>query len=115
MKSRKNGNDTNMEMKNNCCCKETKREESTVTALQNRLKRMEGQLRGIRGMLDNDAYCVDVLTQSAAVSAALAAFEREVLSAHLHGCVRRDLSSGDPEKAEESLDELTALLGRLLK
>ena len=77
----------------------------------NRLKRIEGQVRGLQRMLEEDAYCADILTQSAAVSAALNAFNRDLLARHLHSCVVRDIRSGD----DGAVDELTALLRKLMK
>ena len=77
----------------------------------NRLKRIEGQVRGLQRMLEQDAYCADILTQSAAVSAAIGAFNRDLLERHLHSCVVRDIRSGD----DEAVEELTALLRKLMK
>ena len=77
----------------------------------NRLSRIEGQIRGIKGMLEKDAYCADNLTQSAAVSAAMSAFNKELLSSHIHSCVVRDIRAGDDAVA----DELTELLKKLMK
>lgn len=95
-----------------CCCnKTTKRDEARKKQLLNRLKRMEGQLRGIRGMLENDAYCNDILIQSAAVSAAIGAFNKELLSDHIRTCVARDLREGH----DEVIDELTATLQKLMR
>lgn len=95
-----------------CCCqKHTLRTEEERKALRNRLKRIEGQVRGLQNMLENDAYCADILTQSAAVGAALNAFNRALLSAHLHSCVIRDVRAGD----DSVMDELAELVGRLMK
>ena len=77
----------------------------------NRLKRIEGQVRGLQRMLEQDAYCADILTQSAAVSAALSAFNRDLLERHLHTCVVRDIRSGD----DNAVGELTELLRKLMK
>ena len=93
------------------CCKTTSRSEDEVKKLCNRLNRIEGQIRGIRGMLEKDAYCADILTQSAAVSAAMNAFNRELLSSHIHSCVVRDIRSGD----DAVVDELVALMQKLMK
>ena len=88
-----------------CCCKKTVRSEDERRALTNRLRRVEGQIRGIRGMLERDAYCADILTQSAAVSAAMNGFNRALLNAHLRNCVVRDIRAGD----DSVVDELTDL------
>ena len=94
-----------------CCCKKTVRSEDDRRALINRLRRVEGQIRGIRGMLERDAYCADILTQSAAVSAAMNGFNRALLNAHLRNCVVRDIRAGD----DSVVDELTDLLQKLMK
>ena len=94
-----------------CCCKKTMRSEDERRALINRLRRVEGQIRGIRGMLERDAYCADILTQSAAVSAAMNGFNRALLNAHLRNCVVRDIRAGD----DSVVDELTDLLQKLMK
>ena len=94
-----------------CCCKKTVRSEDERRALINRLRRVEGQIRGIRGMLERDAYCADILTQSAAVSAAMNGFNRALLTAHLRNCVVRDIRAGD----DSVVDELTDLLQKLMK
>ena len=101
-----------MEKANTCCChKTTHRSPEQKKKLSNRLKRIEGQIRGIRGMLERDAYCADILTQSAAVSAAMNGFNRALLNAHLHDCVVRDIRAGD----DSVVDELTELLQKLMK
>ncbi len=98
--------------KDECACVRTKeRSEEELRDLVHRLNRVEGQIRGIKGMLEKDAYCVDILTQSAAVSAAINAFNRELLSEHIHSCVVRDIRSGD----ESTVDELVALMQKLMK
>ena len=68
-------------------------------------------MRGIRTMIENDAYCNDVLVQSAAVGAAVNAFSREVLSSHIHGCVARDIRSG----RDDVIDELIKTLEKLMR
>jgi len=93
------------------CCKTTVRDPEEVRKLMNRLSRMEGQIRGIRNMLENDAYCNDILIQSAAVTAAMNAFNRELIASHLRTCVARDLREGN----EEVIDELVATLQKLMK
>jgi len=101
-----------MDDKTECsCCRTTNRSEEDRKKLVNRLSRIEGQIRGIKGMLEKDCYCVDILTQSAAVSAAINAFNRELLSEHIHSCVVRDIRAGD----EEVVDELVSLLQKMMK
>ena len=76
-----------------CCCeKHTARSEEEKKKLINRLKRIEGQIRGIIGMMENDAYCNDILIQSAAVNAAVNAFNKELLASHILNCVARSIS-----------------------
>jgi len=95
----------------NCCCKKTNRDPDEVRKLINRLSRMEGQIRGIRNMLENDAYCNDILIQSAAVTAAMNAFNRELIASHMRTCVARDLREGH----DEVIDELVTTLQKLMK
>ena len=99
-------------MERSCCCggKKTERTEEERKKLIHRLNRIEGQIRGIRGMIEKDAYCADVLVQSAAVSAAVSAFERELLASHIKGCVVRDIRAGKDEAAEELADVLKKLI-----
>ena len=95
-----------------CCSgKTTQRTEAERKALMNRLKRIEGQVRGLQNMLENDVYCTDILTQSAAVNAAMNAFERELLAAHVRGCVARDLRAGK----DEVVDELVFTMQKLMR
>lgn len=94
------------------CCERTKlRSEDEKKALITRLNRIEGQVRGIRGMLEKDSYCADILIQVSAVSAALAGFNKELLAEHIRTCVTNDIKNGSDEKT----DELIALLGRMMK
>ena len=97
--------------KETCCCKTTMRSPEEYKRLINRLNRMEGQIRGIKGMLEKNAYCTDILTQSAAVSAAMNAFNKELLSSHIKTCVVRDLHEGK----EDVIDELVTTLQKLMK
>ena len=79
-------------------CKKTKhRPEGERKALQNRLHRIEGQVRGIEKMLDEDAYCTDIITQVSAVQSALNSFGRELLETHIRTCVVTDIRNGDDE------------------
>ena len=95
-----------------CCCHKTKeRSDEEYRGLMNRLKRIEGQIRGLEGMLEKDAYCVDILTQAAAANAALNAFSRELLASHMHSCVVEDVRAG----RDETIDELLAILQKMMK
>ena len=94
-----------------CCGKTTDRSEDERKKLIHRLNRIEGQIRGIRGMVEKDAYCADILVQSAAVNAAVNAFNKELLSSHIRGCVARDIREGK----DEVIDELVATLQKLMK
>ena len=101
-----------MEEKKVCCCrKTTKRSQDQKKALLNRLRRIEGQIRGIQTMLEQDAYCNDVLIQSAAVNAAMNAFNRELLASHIRSCVVRDIRAGQ----DQVIDELVETLQKLMK
>ena len=95
------------------CCSEkhTARSEEEKKKLSNRLKRIEGQIRGIIGMMENDAYCNDILIQSAAVNAAVNSFNKELLATHIRTCVARDIREGK----DETIDELVATLQKLMK
>jgi CsoR family transcriptional regulator, copper-sensing transcriptional repressor len=84
-------------------------------ALVKRLHRIEGQVRGIERMLDEDRYCIDVLTQIGAVSTALESLAFEILDGHVNHCVAGALSSGDPEVAEEKSKELLAAVHRFAR
>ena len=92
------------------CDRSTHRDAKEVKALVNRLSRIEGQIRGIRKMVDEDAYCYDVLMQSAAVLSALKSFNRELLRSHMDHCVVRDIREGKPEV----MDELMTILEKLM-
>ena len=99
-------------MSNECCCKKTKhRSETEYKALINRLNRIEGQIRGIRKMVESDAYCTDILTQVSAAQAALNAFNRELLASHIRSCVADDIRNGK----DETIDELVTALQKLMK
>lgn len=93
------------------CHKTKKRGEDEIKKLINRLSRIEGQIRGIRKMVENDAYCTDILTQSAAAGAALNAFNRELLANHMHTCVAKDIREGK----DETIDELMETLQKLMR
>lgn len=93
-----------------------KRHESEARSKSlNRLKRIEGQVRGIAQMIENDRYCIDVLTQLSAVKSALAAVEREILKDHSERCVRSAIESGDAQDQREKMGELIELLSKHYK
>ena len=94
-----------------CCCRHKVRTPEEHKALLNRLSRIEGQIRGIRGMVEKDVYCADILVQVAAANSALNSFTRELLGQHIRTCVADDLRAGQDEK----LDELLKLLPKLMK
>lgn len=94
-----------------CADKRTERSAEERKQLINRLSRIEGQIRGIRAMVERDAYCADILVQSAAASAAISSFNRDLLSRHMHTCVARDIREG----RDEVIDELMGTLQRLMK
>ena len=99
-------------MMEQCCCHKTKhRSDEEYKALINRLSRIEGQVRGVRKMVENDAYCVDILTQVSAIQAALNGFNRELLSNHIRTCVMDDIRNGN----DEIVDELVQTLQKLMK
>ena len=93
------------------CCRHKDRTPEEHKALLNRLSRIEGQVRGIRGMLEKDAYCVDLLVQVAAANSALNSFSKVLLALHISTCVADDLRAG----SEAKLDELMNLLPKLMK
>lgn len=97
---------------NECCCHKTKeRSEKEHKDLINRLNRIEGQIRGIKGMIERDAYCTDILTQVAAANAALNSFNKVLLANHIKSCVTEDIKAGK----EETVDELLTVLQKLMK
>lgn len=101
--------------KKTCCCgcsqRKKERTPEEYKRLIHRLNRIEGQIRGIRGMVENDAYCPDILVQSAAAGAALNAFNKELLASHIRTCVVEDIRDGK----DEVIDELVATLQKLMK
>lgn len=95
-----------------CCCKKKKhRTEDEYRKLVNRLSRIEGQVRGVRKMVEEDAYCTDVLTQVSAIQAALNSFNKELLSEHIRSCVADEIRSGK----DETIEELVSTLQKLMK
>lgn len=98
---------------NTICCSDKRkhRTEEEIKALMNRLSRIEGQIRGIRGMLEKDAYCTDILMQTSAVSAALNSFSKELLANHIRTCVAGEIREG----RDEVIDELVGTLQKLMR
>ena len=110
--SNKNDTGENISEKRKCGCeKHTQRGDEQKKSLLNRLRRIEGQIRGIQAMIERDAYCNDILIQSSAVSAAVNAFNKEILASHIHGCVVRDIREGK----DGIVDELVATIQKLMK
>ena len=102
-----------MEKEKCCHCSQRKKERSPeeYKKLIHRLNRIEGQIRGIKGMVENNAYCPDILIQSAAVDAAINAFNKELLANHIRTCVADDIRNGK----DEAIDELVVTLQKLIK
>lgn len=96
-----------------CCCssKTKERSDQEYKDLLHRLNRIEGQIRGIKGMVEKDAYCTDILVQVSAVNAALNSFNKVLLANHIKSCVTRDIKDGK----EETVDELVEVLQKLMK
>ena len=95
----------------NCCCKTSKkREAKEYKDLINRLSRIEGQVRGVKGMVEKDAYCIDILTQVSAINAALNSFSKELLGNHIRTCVTDDIKQGNTEVTEELIKTLHKLM-----
>ena len=93
------------------CCKKKHREDKEYRDLINRLKRIEGQVRGVSKMVEEDRYCVEILTQVSAIQSALNSFNKVLLSNHIKSCVVQDIMDGK----EEAVDELCATIQRLMK
>jgi DNA-binding FrmR family transcriptional regulator len=102
-----------MEQMNCECCsgKSKERTEKEYKDLLNRLSRIEGQVRGVKAMLERDAYCTDIITQVAAINAALNSFNKVLLTNHIKSCVTQDIKAGK----EETVDELLTVLQKLMK
>ncbi|WP_288774398.1 metal-sensing transcriptional repressor [uncultured Eubacterium sp.] len=95
-----------------CCChKKKERDEKEYKDLMNRLSRIEGQVRGVKGMLERDAYCVDILTQVAAINAALNSFNKVLLANHIKSCVVENVRNGD----DSIIDELVVTIQKLMR
>lgn len=94
-----------------CCCRIKHRGDKEYRDLMNRLKRIEGQVRGIQGMVEDERYCVEILTQVMAIQSALNSFNKALLSNHIKTCVVDDIKNGN----EEAVDELCSTIQRLMK
>lgn len=93
------------------CVKHKERSEKEYKDLINRLSRIEGQIRGIKGMVENECYCTDILVQVSAVTSALNSFNKVLLANHIKTCVAQDIRDGK----EETVDELVAVLQKLMR
>lgn len=95
-----------------CCCHKTKeRTDKEYKDLIHRLNRVEGQIRGIKNMVEKDAYCTDILVQVAAASAALNSFTKVLLANHIRTCVANDIREGK----DETIDELVGVIQKLMR
>lgn len=101
----------NTEDMSNCCCQKKVRSDKEIKDLMNRLNRIEGQIRGIKRMLEEDAYCIDIINQVSAANCALNSFTKVILANHIKSCVAEDVKEG----SEEKLDELVKTLQKLMK
>lgn len=98
--------------KETCCAhRTTKRSDEDKRALVNRLSRIEGQVRGIKRMIENDEYCLDILVQSSAAASAMNSFNRELMAKHVTGCLAKEMT----DEGRETLNELVASLQALMK
>lgn len=93
-------------MNKECECHKKHRSEKEQKKLINRLNRIEGQVRGIKNMVENDVYCIDIITQVSATSAALSSFGKELLGEHIKTCVVNDIKNGSSQKVDELVDTL---------
>ena len=98
-------------MKETDCCRHKHRDSTEYEALLKRLNRIEGQVRGVRGMVEKEAYCTDILTQVSAIQSALNAFSRELLANHIRTCVVDGIRAGD----EDVVNELVRTVEKLMK
>jgi len=93
------------------CVRHKKRTEEQKKDLLVRLKKAEGQIRGIEKMVEEDIYCPDILIQVSAVTSALNSFNRQLLAAHIRGCVAEDIAQGN----DESIEELVRVLQKVMR
>ena len=98
-------------MEKECCNRKKHRVESEYTDLIHRLNRIEGQVRGVRSMVEDERYCVDILTQVSAIQSALNAFNKKLLANHIHTCVVDDIRAGK----DEAVEELCTTIQKLMK
>ncbi len=96
---------------NNCCHRTKERSEKEYKDLQNRLSRIEGQVRGVKKMLENNAYCPEILIQVSAINAALNSFNKVLLAEHIRTCVVNDIQ----ENKTDTIDELVTTLQKLMR
>ena len=94
-----------------CSGKHKDRDDKEQKDLMNRLKRIEGQVRGVENMLESGAYCTDILMQVSAITSALNSFNKVLLANHVKTCVSEDIRNGK----EETVDELVTVLQKLMK
>ena len=94
-----------------CTCKTKERTEEEYKALIHRLNRIEGQIRGIRTMIEKNAYCTDILIQSSAVTAAMNSFNKVLLADHIRTCVAENIRNGQ----DDVIDELVVTIQKLMK
>ncbi len=106
-----NTNEDMQEVCPHCSGKTKQRDDKEYKDLMNRLKRIEGQVRGVEGMLENDAYCTDILTQVSAITSALNSFNKALLANHMKTCVVENIREGN----EDVIDELVVTLQKLMK
>lgn len=98
-------------MAEQACCNRTKhRSENETKDLITRLNRIEGQVRGIKNMVENERYCVEILNQVAAVQAALNSFNKELLANHIHTCVVDDIQKGNVEVVDELCETIKKIM-----
>ena len=95
-----------------CCCSDRKRQrtDEEYKRLMNRLSRIEGQIRGVKGMLENDAYCTDIVLQVSAINAALNSFNKVLLAEHIRTCVADDIRNGKDDTIEDLVNTITRLM-----
>ncbi|MBE6026137.1 MAG: metal-sensing transcriptional repressor [Firmicutes bacterium] len=96
---------------NNCCCRTKERSEKEFKDLMNRLKRIEGQVKGVQRMLEDNAYCPDIMVQVSAINNALNSFNKVLLAEHLKTCVVDDIKAG----REDTIEELTETLKKVMR
>ena len=108
-----NSNKENIQQEECCCCsgKTKERDDKEYKDLMNRLKRIEGQVRGVEKMLENDAYCTDILVQVSAITSALNSFNKVLLANHMRTCVADNIRQGN----DDVIDELVTAMQKLMK